>query len=86
VDYAIAHFADEEELMQQIDFEGLIQHRWRHHSFVGRVADMALEWGQGRETSLNDILLFLREWLLDHVLVEDMKIRAALQARQKSRV
>ena len=86
VDYAVAHFADEEELMQEIDFDGLIQHRWRHHSFVGKVADMALEWGQGRETSVDDILNFLKEWLLDHVLTEDMQIGAALKSRQKSRV
>ena len=61
VDYTIEHFADEEELMNQIGIDGLNRHRWRNHSFVGKVADMALEWGHGNETSVDDILLFLKD-------------------------
>ena len=86
VDYAVVHFADEEELMEQIGFDRLIQHRWQHRSFVGKIADLALEWGQGRETSVDDLLLFLKDWLLNHVLAEDMPIGVVLQARQKTSV
>jgi len=86
VDYALEHFADEEELMDQIRFPSLIPHRWQHHSFVGRVADMALEWGEGKETSVEDILLFLKDWLFDHILVEDMQIGVAVKSRRKTTV
>lgn len=84
--HALEHFADEEELMDQIDFPGLIQHRWRHHSFATKVADMALEWGKGNETNVDDILLFLKDWLLGHILTEDMQIGAALKSKQKTTV
>ncbi|MCX6835592.1 MAG: bacteriohemerythrin [candidate division Zixibacteria bacterium] len=84
--YALEHFADEEELMDQISFPGLIQHRRRHYSFASKVADMALEWGKGNETSIDDILLFLKEWLLGHILTEDMQIGEALKSRQKTTV
>ena len=84
--YAIEHFADEEELMDQIGFPELIQHRWRHHSFAGKVADMALEWGKGNKTGVDDILLFVKDWLINHVLTEDMRIGAALRSKQKTTV
>lgn len=84
VDYALEHFADEESLMQKIGFEGLDHHRWRHSSFVTKVTDMALDWGEGEDVRAEDILLFLKEWLLDHVLSEDQQIGAVMRARAQT--
>ena len=86
VDYALRHFADEEFLMQQIDFSGLARHRWRHSEFAGKVAEMATDWGSGKEISAEEIRDYLTEWLLDHILAEDMQIGEAILSAQSNSV
>jgi hemerythrin len=82
IDHALSHFSDEEALMQQIDFEGLTRHRWLHSEFAGKIADMALKWGEGQEVTAEQLRDILTEWLLDHILTEDMQIGAAVQSKQ----
>jgi hemerythrin len=82
IDYALLHFSDEEAFMQQIDFENITRHRWLHSEFAGKIADMALEWGQGKEITAEQLRDFLTDWLLDHILTEDMQIGAAVHSKQ----
>jgi hemerythrin len=82
IDYALYHFADEESLMQEINFDGISIHRWRHSEFAGKIADMALEWGRGNQVKAEEIRDFLTDWLLDHILTEDMQIGAAIRRKQ----
>jgi hemerythrin len=86
VDYVLQHFADEESLMQQINFRDIVMHRWRHSEFAGKIADMALDWGRGKEVTAEEIRDFLTDWLLDHILTEDMQIGEALRSQRPARV
>ncbi len=86
VDYALQHFADEESLMQQINFPGITAHRWCHSEFAGKIADMALDWSEGKEITLQEIRDFLTSWLLDHILTEDMKIGEVVRNQRPARV
>jgi hemerythrin len=82
IDYVLVHFSDEETLMQEINFESISRHRWQHSEFAGKVADMALEWGRGNEVTAEQIRDFLIDWLLDHILTEDMQIATAARRKQ----
>jgi hemerythrin len=84
IDYVLVHFTDEESLMHEIGFENIHTHRWRHSEFAGKIADMALAWGEGREVTAEQIREFLTDWLLDHILTEDMQIGAAVRRREKA--
>lgn len=86
VDFALEHFADEELFMQQIRYDGIDNHRWQHRNFASKVAEMSVAWGEGKEISANQILLFLKDWLLDHILTEDMQIGAAFRRRKHAQI
>lgn len=86
VDYVLQHFADEESVMQQINFRDIIRHRWHHSEFAGKIADMALDWGRGKEISAEEIRDFLTDWLLNHILTEDMQIGEAVRGQRPARV
>ena len=86
VDYALQHFAEEESLMEKINFSGTTSHRWLHSEFAGKIADMALDWSQGKEITAQEIRDFLTSWLLDHILTEDMKIGEAVRSQREARV
>ncbi len=81
-DYVLEHFEAEEKLMEGIEFAEYERHRRSHQVFAAKVADTALMWGQGEEIDCNQILLFLKDWLLQHILVEDRKIGVAAKANQ----
>ena len=68
--YTIAHFAAEEAFMRVTDYPGFAQHKVEHQKFVDRVAkerQLAVEQGV---LSL-DLMYFLRDWLIDHILMSD---------------
>jgi hemerythrin len=68
--YTIAHFAAEEAFMRVTDYPGFPQHKIEHQKFVDRVAkerQLAVEQGV---LSL-DLMYFLRDWLIDHILMSD---------------
>ena len=68
--YTIAHFAAEEAFMRVTDYPGFPQHKTEHQKFVDRVAkerQLAVEQGV---LSL-DLMYFLRDWLIDHILMSD---------------
>lgn len=86
--YARDHFAREEALMRRCDYPGLADHRRRHREFAGRLHNFVADFHAGPErfdmTALYD---FLADWLLVHVLDEDMKLVPFLEtARSQSLV
>lgn len=85
VDYALEHFADEESLMQRIGYDDIDRHRWRHSEFAGKIADMAVAWGEGHEITAGEICEFLKDWLVNHILIEDLAIGAAVRRGQPTR-
>lgn len=73
VAYAEEHFQNEERLMRESAFPGLAAHQALHEALIDRIFDLnerraAASWRMGMDT-----LSFLKHWLLDHVLREDME-------------
>ncbi len=73
--YAQFHFATEEKLMAQCGYEGLKRQKDAHADLTNRLIELLDE----RKVTLDiykyyyDLLDFLKEWLLDHLLTEDVK-------------
>lgn len=74
--YTQTHFRREERLMELGNYPGLQVHRRYHQQFTNQVAEaMANFRAHPGEFRVHDIYQLLANWLVDHVLGEDMKIR-----------
>lgn len=79
--YADEHFAAEEALMQQHRFPGLSTHRAQHKVFRHKIAVFLASHRAHKASVPVSLLLFLREWLKDHLLKTDKQYSAFFNAR-----
>ena len=72
-DYMKTHFRDEEQYMQIIGYPRLEEHRKIHRKIVAEMADMVQHIGS-IEVLKEMIATIAKDWLLTHILQEDMLI------------
>ena len=73
--YTKIHFKDEEQYMESIHYKGLEAQKTAHEIFVSRLDDMDLnEIDANQQDALEEIMAFLTEWLINHILYMDRKI------------
>lgn len=73
VDYTANHFACEEKYLASRDYPKLSEHHELHTALVDKVLAFQRDFASGRATIGIDLMIFLREWLIDHILGEDMQ-------------
>lgn len=74
-DYTCVHFADEENYMSEIGYEGLPQQEILHQNFIDKLNELDLDdVDDNQEAYLYDFLEFLQNWLINHILKVDMLI------------
>ncbi len=79
-DYTKFHFQDEEMYMESIQYDGLEAQKRAHEAFVSRLEDMDLEHvDENQQETLEDLMEFLTEWLVNHILHTDKKIPTGAQ-------
>jgi len=78
VQYTVYHFGTEEHLMTQIGYAAKAQHVAEHQAFVHQVGEMVGQLTQGHGPSLEELLIFLRDWLISHILHSDRDLGDAL--------
>jgi hemerythrin len=77
IDYTKTHFTDEEQLMRENGYPDYEAHKKKHESFIEKVKEFKNEYQKVDDDLLEDyslvteILLFLKTWLCDHILVVD---------------
>ena len=69
-DYVETHFRDEEKLMSVAKYEKLEEHKAEHTAFENKIKEYNEDISKGFPVTFQ-LLNFLREWLLDHILVTD---------------
>lgn len=82
--YTVAHFGAEETLMRITGYNQIEAHKDAHRRFVGIIQQKKQEVGSGMPLSL-DLLHFLRDWLVDHILKADRHYAVFYAASQKPR-
>jgi hemerythrin len=83
VDYTKFHFSREEEVYQEYGFDQLEHHKGQHQALIKQVLDVTqdvLKRGPSEELS-EEVYYFLRHWLVDHIIDEDLKFKAFLENR-----
>ena len=81
--YTVEHFEREERLQKAVDYPSSGEHKNLHKSLVDRLREIKTQILQDNDASrlkseASRITELLRDWLLVHVLKEDMKLKPYL--------
>lgn len=75
-DYAIFHFNAEEKYMESINYKKMFTQKIEHESFIKKFDSINLNSiDENQEVYINDLLKFLNDWLVEHILEKDMLIK-----------
>ncbi len=74
-EYTKSHFADEEEYMRAIGYEGYAAQRRAHEAFIERLEEIdRKEIEDAPQQYMESLIEFLLGWLINHILQSDKKI------------
>lgn len=73
--YAITHFTHEEAYMDSIGYKKRLSHKIEHTEFLEKLHEIDFEQMDHNQTgTLLEILEFLSNWLVNHILENDKRI------------
>lgn len=74
-EYTKKHFGDEEAYMESIHYKRMFTQKIQHGLFIDKLEEMDLDSiDENQEGALLDILEFLSNWLIHHILEQDKMI------------
>jgi hemerythrin len=73
--YARQHFTTEEELMAEHDYPETEQQKRQHSYFLKRTAELSIRAMEAKQSTAIEIMEFLGNWWLIHILKWDMKYK-----------
>jgi hemerythrin-like metal-binding protein len=73
VNYTEFHFGEEEDYMHKTGFVGVDAQVEAHRAFVKKIKDVQRSIRNGETAGINDVLLFLRDWLFRHIKGMDVQ-------------
>lgn len=74
--YAKVHFRSEEMMMAHYGYSGLQRQEHQHHAFERKIFEFYEELHANPLVAQFDVLSYLRDWLIKHILVEDIQLRS----------
>ncbi len=77
-DFTTKHFADEQVLMEKINYPDLPKQIHEHTALLSKVAEYIEKLKQEEEVDMIAVLVFLKKWLFNHIKVEDQKYSAPM--------
>jgi hemerythrin len=78
--YTAMHFAYEEKLFDQYAYPQAVAHKAEHEKLMQQVKDLKAKYDAGTTQITVDVMLFLKNWLNNHIHVVDKKYSAHLNA------
>jgi hemerythrin len=81
VSYTKTHFSHEERLMQAYGYPEYQRHKAEHDHFVRQVSEIKERFQQGQIGLSIEVLNFLKNWLINHILGSDKKYSPLLSAK-----
>lgn len=82
VSYTRYHFDAEEEFMTQIKCPELKIQKQLHADILKQVSDIFVDLKDGKMINCFELVTFLTDWVVDHIIVEDGKIGAYVNANK----
>ncbi len=84
-DYTGYHFTREERAMEAVDYPTLPEHHERHEKLKQQVAEIRARYARDpAAVDGQEVLDFLKDWLKNHILQEDMAYRPYMEGRPEA--
>ncbi|MFO0753232.1 MAG: bacteriohemerythrin [Thermodesulfovibrionales bacterium] len=80
-DYAVKHFKVEEDLFQKYGYPEEAVHKEAHAALVNKVVELKRDFESGRASINTDVMNFLKDWLINHILRIDKRYSAFMNSR-----
>jgi hemerythrin len=71
IEYTATHFAHEEEYFATYQYPDAQKHTQEHQKLVKQVLDFKEKFDSGRASINMELMVFLKDWLLKHILGSD---------------
>lgn len=75
--YIRFHFADEEQLMDELRYPDRERHRRLHDQFILNYDDLVSRY-QSAPDFLQRLIAFVQSWLINHIMTEDARIHSGV--------
>jgi len=74
-EYTKYHFASEENYMREIKYRKYLEQKTEHSDFIDKLEEMELkDIDQNQEQYIRDLLTFVFNWILEHIIQKDKLI------------
>ena len=74
IEYTDYHFSTEERFMEQTNYQEFTQHKAMHDSLRKQVIDFQKKFKDGEADLSQELITFLKSWLLSHIQQTDTKL------------
>jgi hemerythrin-like metal-binding protein len=82
IDYTVYHFQTEEDLFKSSQYGDAEAHKKEHEKLRLSATDLYGRYAKGDDVS-DELLVFLKKWLENHIIVSDMKYVETLKKHLK---
>ncbi|MCP4264901.1 MAG: hemerythrin family protein [Candidatus Brocadiaceae bacterium] len=77
--YALKHFSTEETYMAKFNYPEFQNHKNEHHDFSNKMITYCNKVIEGEYQIANEIIEYLKRWLVNHIQVTDKKYMACFK-------
>jgi hemerythrin-like metal-binding protein len=81
----IWHFRHEERLMLMYKYDALEEHKDEHHELIDNVRELQQKFHKENKVLTNEDIEYLEDWLIQHILGQDMRLGYYLMENYGSR-
>ncbi len=81
IDYTVKHFKFEEDIFAEHGYEHTTAHKAEHANLCDQVIAFKKEFDAGEVAVSADLMSFLKEWLLNHIMKSDKSYSAFLVSK-----
>jgi len=67
IEFTRMHFSSEEQLLGRYEYPGMEAHRGEHQRLLAQILQSAHRVQHGEKVQMRPLLVFLREWYLEHI-------------------
>ncbi|OJX81744.1 bacteriohemerythrin [Magnetospirillum sp. 64-120] len=91
VEYTGEHFKREEDIQLAVRYPYYDSHRRSHRDVLKKLSMIVGEYtktpdGPARDRMVRDLAAFLKEWLVDHIIQSDLRMKPYIQKMQHDKV
>lgn len=79
IDYTKTHFRREEMYFATTNYPEMQEHKLQHELFIEKIDGLKREFDKGDEKISVELIKYLSDWLINHILISDKKYKSHLK-------